>query len=86
MNTDNLTAVMTQFSQRVVQQPACYRAVVADVQIIQQVMNSPSRLSWASGRDAAARLQQRASDLRLYEMAQVFYECYEFFCLRLLSL
>lgn len=86
MTPERIDTALTHFSQYIVRFPALHRLVMADVQTIQQVIGSHRGLDWQQGRDAAARLRRQASELGLHDLAQAFYECYEFFCLRLLSL
>ena len=67
-------------------QPLVERNVREDLQIIRQCIRGRSRTEFIDGRDAAQRVSSMADGTGFVETASFYYEVYEGFCLRLITL
>lgn len=67
-------------------QPLMERNVREDLQIIRQCLRGRSHTEFIDGRDAAQRVRSMAGEAGFVETASFYYQLYEGFCLRLITL
>ena len=67
-------------------QPSMEHNLREDLQIIRQCLRGRSHTEFISGRDAAQRVSSMANWVGFVETASFYYEVYEGFCLRLITL
>lgn len=67
-------------------QPVLDQLVRLDVVNIRLGLQSRTRFALADGRDAAQHLRSVADKAGFAQTAQLYYEVYEWFCLRLIAL
>jgi hypothetical protein len=67
-------------------QPLMERNMREDLQIIRQCLRGRSPAEFVDGRDAAQRVRSVADGAGVVETANFYYQLYEGFCLRLITL
>ncbi len=74
------------FAEWLATQPLTERNIREDLQIIWQFWRGRSHTEFVDGRDAAQRVRSVAERAGFVETASFYYQLYEGFCLRLITL
>ena len=74
------------FAEWLATQPLMERNIREDLQIIWQCWRGRSHTEFVDGRDAAQRVRSVAERAGFVETASFYYQLYEGFCLRLITL
>ena len=81
-----LPALDASFAAWLVTQPVLKCHIREDLQIICQCWRARSHTEFVDGRDAAQRVRCVAASAGFVETASLYYQLYEGFCLRLITL